>query len=234
MQKIFSFLFIIGLIATANAQKPVQGQRSAEVLLRFQTGSAPVSYFLPTELKLRYFNKDNTAFRLRLGMNAKTNTYQMANTQGSVVSEIKTKDGFKLSFAPGYEKHFKGSKRLSPFIGGEFLFNFNGKASKTASNCGFANPTSLNIVAGDYYEYKYKPTWVIGLGAYMGADYYVAEHIYLGLEFGMGLFQYGYNGESTEKYSRLGAAPVVNKTLSSNNLQLFGVSNGGVRLGFIF
>ena len=38
----------------AFAQKPSAGNKTAEVNLNFQTGTAPIGYNLPAELRLRY------------------------------------------------------------------------------------------------------------------------------------------------------------------------------------
>ncbi len=234
MRKTLGLLFSICLIGGATAQKPIKGERSAEVNLNFQTGAAAISYDLPAELRFRYFLKDNVALRLRLGMNYNSNKYAVSNLQGTVISEAVSKTGFGFTFAPGIEKHFAGTKRLSPFMGTQIGMSLSGGDRKDVSNSGYANPSNNLVISGDYYHSKSGSKFAINLGGYMGADYYFAEHIYLGAEFGIGLFGISNTSEGTEKYVRLGASEVNSKTLSASSSRLFGVYSGAVRLGFIF
>lgn len=233
MKKILLFAFVAS-VSAAFAQKPVSGDRTAEVNLNFQTGTSAINYNLPAELRFRYFLQDNSAFRLRIGMNSNTNKYSVLNPLGDVTSEVVTKSGFGLSIFPGYEKHFAGTAKLSPFVGAQLGFSLNGANRREVTNTGYANPSSNLVVNGDYYKSKSGSTIVLSLGCYMGADYYFAEHLYIGGEFGLGLFSMSSTGEGSEKYVRMGAPEVSNKTTKTSGSSLFGVYTGGVRLGFVF
>lgn len=231
----FIILFVsISLLSNVLAQKPIKGERSAEVNLNFQTGAAAISYDLPAELRFRYFLQDNVALRLRLGMNASSNKYAISNPQGTIISEVVSKTGFGFTFAPGIEKHFVGTKKLSPFMGAQIAMSLSGGDRKDISNSGYANPSNNLVIEGDYYHSKSGSKFALNLGGYMGADYYFAEHIYLGAEFGIGLFGMSKTSEGSERYVRLGDSELTGKTLSSSSSRLFGVYSGAVRLGFIF
>ena len=231
----FIILFVsISLFGNVLAQKPIKGERSAEVNLNFQTGAAAISYDLPAELRFRYFLKDNVALRLRLGMNASSNKYAISNPQGTIISEVVSKTGFGFTFAPGIEKHFVGTKKLSPFMGAQIAMSLSGGDRKDISNSGYANPSNNLVIEGDYYHSKSGSKFALNLGGYMVADYYFAEHIYLGAEFGIGLFGMSKTSEGSERYVRLGDSELTGKTLSSSSSRLFGVYSGAVRLGFIF
>jgi hypothetical protein len=231
----FIILFVsISLFGNVLAQKPIKGERSAEVNLNFQTGAAAISYDLPAELRFRYFLQDNVALRLRLGMNASSNKYAISNPQGTLISEVVSKTGFGFTFAPGIEKHFVGTKKLSPFMGAQIAMSLSGGDRKDVSNSGYANPSNNLVIEGDYYHSKSGSKFALNLGGYMGADYYFAEHIYLGAEFGIGLFGMSKTSEGSERYVRLGDSELTGKTLSSSSSRLFGVYSGAVRLGFIF
>ena len=221
-------------VQTNSSFKPSKGQRSAEVNLNFQTGTAPLSYNLPAELRFRYFIQDQIAIRLRVGLMMNSSKYSVSNPQGTVVAEVKNNSGFSFSFSPGIEKHFAGTKRLSPFVGAQLSLAYNNGTRKTVRNSGYANPSNNLVINGDYYDFNEGTTYSLGLGTYLGADYYVAEHIYLGAEFGLGLFSMSKTAESQEKYVRLGAAELNTKTLRNSNSKLFGVYTGGIRLGFVF
>ena len=231
----FIILFVsISLFGNVLEQKPIKGERSAEVNLNFQTGAAAISYDLPAELRFRYFLQDNVALRLRLGMNASSNKYAISNPQGTIISEVVSKTGFGFTFAPGIEKHFVGTKKLSPFMGAQIAMSLSGGDRKDISNSGYANPSNNLVIEGDYYHSKSGSKFALNLGGYMGADYYFAEHIYLGAEFGIGLFGMSKTSEGSERYVRLGDSELTGKTLSSSSSRLFGVYSGAVRLGFIF
>ncbi len=231
----FIILFVsISLFGNVLAQKPIKGERSAEVNLNFQTGAAAISYDLPAELRFRYFLQDNVALRLRLGMNASSSKYAISNPQGTIISEVVSKTGFGFTFAPGIEKHFVGTKKLSPFMGAQIAMSLSGGDRKDISNSGYANPSNNLVIEGDYYHSKSGSKFALNLGGYMGADYYFAEHIYLGAEFGIGLFGMSKTSEGSERYVRLGDSELTGKTLSSSSSRLFGVYSGAVRLGFIF
>lgn len=234
MKKTLGLLFSFCLIGSAVAQKPIQGQRTAEVNLNFQTGVAAISYNLPAELRFRYFLKDNVALRLRLGMRSNSSKYSVSNSQGTVISEVVNHSGFGLSIFPGYEKHFAGTAKLSPFVGAQLGISLNGGNSREVSNSGYSNPSTNLVINGDSYKSKSGSTLGLSLGCYMGADYYFAEHLYIGGEFGLGLFSMSSTGEGSEKYVRLGAPEVNNKTTKTSSSSLFGVYTGGVRLGFVF
>jgi hypothetical protein len=234
MRKFIILFFSISLFGNVLAQKPIKGERSAEVNLNFQTGAAAISYDLPAELRFRYFLQDNVALRLRLGMNASSSKYAISNPQGTIISEVVSKTGFGFTFAPGIEKHFVGTKKLSPFMGAQIAMSLSGGDRKDVSNSGYANPSNNLVIEGDYYHSKSGSKFALNLGGYMGADYYFAEHIYLGAEFGIGLFGMSKTSEGSERYVRLGDSELTGKTLSSSSSRLFGVYSGAVRLGFIF
>lgn len=232
MKKNLFTAFIILACTGAFAQKPVAGNKTAEVNLFFITGSAPIQYNAP-ELRFRYFNSDNTAFRLRIGMNSTTNKFAFNNAAGDVTAEVTSKSGFALTLSPGYEKHFAGTSKLSPFIGGQLGISLGGANSVEVTNSGYASG-NINITKGDSYSSKSGSTFGLNLGLYMGADYYIAQHIFIGGEFGLGLFGMSSTGEGEEKYVRDGDPMVTKKTPKSSSSSLFGVTSGGVRLGFVF
>ena len=94
-------------------------------------------------VRMRYFIDDNNVVRLSLGMNLNKIEDQVS--------------GFSLGL--GYERHLKGTDRLSPYLGGGF-------------NMSHSNINNFKKI--DF-----------GLDALAGMDYYVFENVYLGLELGL-------------------------------------------------
>ncbi len=215
----------------AFAQKPSAGNKTAEVNLNFQTGTAAVGYDLPAELRLRYFLSDNSAVRIRFGIGS--NSAKSSVTNGTNTADITDKSGLGLLITPGYEMHFEGTSKLSPYAGAQLGIGMLGKASREVKNASVANPTPGNIVVDDTYKNTDGSILVLNLGLMMGADYYIADGVFIGGEFGLGLFGMSSTGEG-EQVVKMGATTTTTKTTKSSTSELFGVTTGGVRLGFVF
>ncbi len=215
----------------AYAQKPTAGNKTAEVNLNFQTGSSAISYDLPAELRLRYFLSDNAAVRIRFGMASGTEKSSVSN--GTNSADITTKTGFGLTLTPGYEMHFEGTDKLSPYVGAQLGIALGGKQSVEVTNASVAAPTQGNITVGDSYSSTAGSAFGLSLGFMMGADYYITDGVYLGGEFGLNLFTMASIGEGTTT-TKIGGQSLDVKDPASSASQLFGVSTGGLRLGFVF
>lgn len=220
--------------AFAFAQKPAAGSKTAEVNLNFQTGTAPIGYNLPGELRLRYFLSDNAAVRVRLGLGSMSETEKVAApAPGTEVAEVKTNYGFGLSLSPGYEMHFEGTSKLSPYWGGQLTIAIQGGKTIDVSNANVANPAPGQVVANNKYSEKAGGTTTFGLSVFMGTDYYIADNVFIGGEFGLGLFSSTSVGDG-ETTVTTGGNTTTGKTLGTSSMSLFGVTTGGVRLGFVF
>ena len=217
----------------AFAQKQTAGSKTAEVVLNFQTGTSAISYNLPGELRLRYFLKDDMAVRLRVGLGSTSSTNKVSDGVNTT-AEIKNNSGFGIMLAPGIEKHFAGTSKLSPFVGAQLMINYNTAATTEVSNAGTSNPNASDVKSGDSYKLDGGSRLGFGLGLIMGADYYITDGIFVGGEMGLGLFNMTSNGDGTINSTTGGVAAKEQKTLGSSTLDLFGVTTGGVRLGYRF
>lgn len=235
MKKLLLIVAFASVGTFAFAQKPASGDRTAEVGLNLQTGTAPISYNVP-ELRFRMFKSDDMAYRLRANIGSMSRSY--SQDVGGVAWEATDNSGFNIAIAPGIEKHFAGTKRLSPYVGAELAISFGTGRTVEATNDdapvfgGFGagiTPGGASVVSGNKFEQKFGSTFGLGIGAVMGADYYVADGVYVGVEFGLGLINITSTGEG-EITTQAGSA----KGGSSSSFDLFGVSGGGVRMGFKF
>lgn len=218
----------------AFAQKPTTGSKTAEVVLNFQTGTSAISYDLPGELRLRYFMKDDMAIRVRLGLGSSSSTDKIADAAGTTTAEIKTNSGFGIMLAPGIEKHFAGTSKLSPFVGAQLMIGFSTAATTEVTNANKSVPTAADVKNGDSYKLDAGSNLGFGLGLIMGADYYITDGIFVGGEMGLGLFNMTSNGDGSINSKTGGVSAPELKTLGSSSFDLFGVSTGGVRLGYRF
>ncbi len=171
-------------------------------------------------LRGRYFIKNDLAIRAGLNLtvgNEKVNVYGPGNVSGF---ESTTQTTFLLN--AGIEKHFKGTARLSPYVGGDIIFG---------TTTGTQNEE--NADGGAYranFTRKVTSTDVtIGIRGVVGADYYIAPKVYLGGEVGLGLTQ---TWAGDQNISGTSGNTVINSPGSTFN---FGPSIvTGVRIGFVF
>jgi hypothetical protein len=241
MKKTILSLAFVAMGVAAFAQKPVAGDKTAEFNLSFQTGTAPVSYGLGAtagipELRLRYFMADDMAVRVKIGLgSSSTTTNQSATIGGTEVNaETKTSTGFGFALTPGIEKHFAGSTRLSPFVGAELPIGFASGATVDITNSN--NAGGAPTASGDSYNSKGGSQFTIGLRLVLGADYYIADGLYLGLEGGLGIFNMTSVGEGSVKTKTVGPPEVTTdvKTSKSSSMGLFGAYATAVRIGYKF
>ena len=229
MKKLMLIVAFAGVASFAFAQKPVAGDRTAEVGLNLQTGTAAISYTVP-QLRFRQFMTDDMAYRLRISMGSTSTTNGF--DFGTYSWEAKTNTGFGINLSPGIEKHMKGTGKLSPYMGAEANISFNTGATAETSNG--SSSSIANAANGDKYSLTGGSIFGFGVGVVMGADYYVTDGVYVGVEYGLGLFNMTSAGEGETKTTVGGGAEVTAKSTTASTFSLFGVNGGGVRLGYKF
>ncbi len=243
MNKLFKKSILLSAFALAStfafAQKPGEGEKTAEVLLNLQIGDSPLSYGLnsngggaPAEIRLRYFLSDMGAVRLRLGLGGGSTTTNIAGS--GVDATVKTSNGFGLAFFPGYEMHFEGTNKLSPYVGAQLGITMIGGRTIAVTNAINPNPQFGDVIEGNKYDEKTGSTFGFSAGLMMGADYYLFDGVYIGGEFGLGLFSMSSVGEGEIKTTLSGGSPTTTKILGTSTNSYFGASAGGVRLGIKF
>lgn len=216
------------LFAGAQAQPYKQAGGEKNLQLSFAPwGNAPVS-LQNGVISFRKFNATGTA-AWRLGFSVGSNKSTSVLTQASDSLNYPTSidngnyelttglnpqadrrsSNFGFSIRPGYEKHFAGTDRLSPYIGAELLF------SKTSSKIEDDNITTSNYTA----VYTNNPLaddvvvsapWTIlatteksgsttfGLNLIAGFDFYFAKNISLGAELNFGYQTTSYSDLESE------------------------------------
>ena len=136
MKRVFLLTALaVGSIGISNAQyKPAAGERTLEVNFA-PLGGTPVSI---GGIKYRSFSSETTAFRVGvfLGFSNTTKVTQDENSQTQML-ELKEKNGSTtISLQPGIEKHFAGTERLSPYIGGVLNIGYGMTSKKEESQQG--------------------------------------------------------------------------------------------------
>ena len=238
MKKAFLLFGFAAAVFSANAQvndefktfKPLKGDVTAELGLAGGLNNADFTLNEGTSglLRFRYFATEKLAFRLGVSVSATSETEKFygtgidLNREGKAMTNSK---GFLLNL--GIEKHFTGTPRLSPYVAGDILFGVMGQKAKLENTDGnsFVNAVSA--------ETKGPGNFSFGLRGVVGADYYIAKHVYLGAEAGLG-FLNSIAGK-TETTTTIGGTTTTVKTKSAGStFELNPSVITGIRIGFVF
>ncbi|GAA4306602.1 opacity family porin [Nibribacter koreensis] len=144
--------------------KPVSGQFTVELPASYTGGG--ITHFKLNQLRGRYFLDPSTA--LRSSFTLDLNKYRYGGISRSITN---------LIVAPGVEKHFKGSKRFSPYLGAELRLSkqFSSFESDEVKITGAASTFTSSTDRNDIG---------VGVGLFAGVDYYITKRFYVGAELG--------------------------------------------------
>ena len=134
-------------------------------------------------IKVRKFKSPASAFRI--GFNLNFSNRSIITQQDPVLKDKITT--FGAFIRPGIEKHFKGTDRLSPYIGMEFIV-------------GFQTSTIVSEITDGENKFKNPSTsdgFSLGIGGLAGFDYYIARNLFLGLELNYSLTYFNQFKEKT-------------------------------------
>lgn len=140
------------------------------------------------QIKLRYFTSDNFAIRLGFNIDTKKKETTVTNPYGTnpfISDESKKYTGVGINI--GVEKHFAGTKRLSPFIAAEFSFGtkfsnytLDEGSVKTKIEGAWRSTTLVNNAF--VYGYEERGYVKYGIGILAGFDFYIAKNFFVGYE----------------------------------------------------
>ncbi len=225
MKKLFlSVVASIAMIVSTIAQdyKPAGGEKNLEVQFA-PLGGNPISI---GGLRFRSFMTDKTAVRATvfLGYNSSSNiTQQEDGTTGA--KELKSSNsGLTINLRPGYEMHFEGTDRLSPYVGGEVDIAI--ATSSDVTEVQVETEVYENTVKGQSGFTRF------GLNAIAGVDYYVAKRLYLGTEMGFGFALTSNSTIKTE--TTIPGAPNIADQNQGSSLNIGPNVLGQIRLGYLF
>ncbi|RAU84083.1 outer membrane beta-barrel protein [Pontibacter arcticus] len=214
MKRIFiAFALLLATVFSVQAQdsdntyyKPNTGALTTEVLF---TDFARIS--LNNGLvRGRYFLTEQSALRLGLGIDY---NYNQINDEAHSTS-------VGITLAPGIEKHFNGTNRLSPYVGLELPLSIRA-SSYDDEDLSITGATDFNGDGRGYIG--------AGLNAVAGVDFYFVKNFYVGLEIGAGI--------NYRKFSDMEISSDVagnSRRQGFSNLDFSQFANGGLRIGFAF
>lgn len=231
---ILSAAIALACVTGATAQKQQGGENNLEVQFA-PLGGNPVSI---TGIRFRKFNSEASAIRLSINVTSNRNTeitQEADDTASPDALELVTTDkSFGFSIRPGYEKHFAGTDRLSPYVGAELLFAINRNTTETESQ--YQSPT--NATQGNVLTQVDKGgTNTIGLNLVAGTDFYFADNLYLGAEIGFG-FASTRDIENETSYDNAPDGDQYESSTSTlgntTSRSIGAIFQGSLRLGWLF
>ncbi len=215
---------IAGLTIAANAQdfKPKQGSVTTEFGLYGGIINSTFDFKDEALLRFRYFAKENLAYRIGFGVGIDQNTDNVYGPNDEKGTVKYSDNSLKINL--GVEKHFAGTERLSPYVGADLIFGTSKETEK-----GKDVTMGGTYQSGYNYEVKGPGSIDLGLRGVVGADYYIAKHLFLGAEAGLGFL---YSKEGTVKTDDNGNSVEFKSPGSSFELEPSVV--GAIRIGFVF
>jgi opacity protein-like surface antigen len=205
MKKAVLFIALVATTAVgAQAQKFQGGEKNLEVEFN-PFGGSPIG--MPNGFRFRMFNSESSAIRVGFnigGTNMSEVYEQQTQVDGSdgakvVLPELnQNMKSFNFSIRPGYEMHFQGTDRLSPYVGAELAFSM----SSSEMTREFHNSNN----ADDQSKPENWQTWDMtvkngsssfGLNALAGVDFYFVDNFYLGAEVSLGFQNTSYKDRET-------------------------------------
>jgi opacity protein-like surface antigen len=227
-----TILFIACALMTMTgvfAQKQTGGEKNLEVAFA-PLGGNPVSM---SGIRLRLFNSEASAIRIGLFLGGSTTKDVTAQPEESgdpdqpeLYSTSKSTD---ISLRPGYEKHFAGTDRLSPYVGAELALTLHSESTEDETwtqinadgDTGVATTTTKD------------GSTTFGLNILAGTDFYFADNIYLGAELGFG-FQTTSNKDTETTIEGIDDAEDPDPLINGSNSAWGPNVQGTLRLGWLF
>jgi len=221
MKKLILLFCCFAVVLGINAQKQDQGSQTIEMEFA-PLGSEP---FKINSLRYRYFLQENIAFRASIFMGGKRNT-TFSDTTGGYPLTKNRNGNFDFSIRPGIERHFEGTDRLSPYLGSELFLGIN--TTKDNQQSLWSDDKTIQSAITKTSQTSF------GANIFMGADYYVSDHLFLGAELGFGLLLEG-RGKTKTSYDNP-EFPMQDTEIIGNTNQLNWGPNyqGTIRLGWVF
>jgi hypothetical protein len=223
MKKVIFSLAILVASTTINAQDFKQSAGMKNLELQFTPlGGTPLGI---SGLRFRYFSSNTTAIRgnVFLGYSRTSEITQDANSDADEKELKTTESSFEFNLRPGFESHFEGTDRLSPYLGAELDLNFK-TTSKTVQDQDEDDDIFEIETSNEGGAFRF------GINGVAGFDYYFAKHLYFGAELGFG---FGLTSPFAKKVTVDGDS----NESSIDKVTTFNIGpnvNSAIRIGFLF
>lgn len=247
--KLYLIVLIISMMMSCfvfaqDSLKVTHGRFTTELNINPFAGELSLNNAL-NQIKVRYFVADNTALRIGLSLSTRKSTSGSSTVYGSNPysnEDVRKTSTVGLNF--GFEKHFIGTKRLSPYLGAELAVASKSSSQTLTSNYPSSTPGTVTTHIkgawqvsnfnnnGSFYTYEERAFVQYGLNMVAGFDFYVAKNFYMGYEIAYALLKTNYKNidVTTTPTSNTGIRPDI----SQKDLTLSPSLINGIRIGFVF
>jgi outer membrane protein W len=234
MRRFFLFAVAALLIGFAQAQfKPTGGTFGLEVQFRpFGNNLIRNEHISPSlttndvhlyGLSGRYFCTEKLELRADLFFGFDSDKNKTEDTANHKETEIQTFSSTMFGINLGVNYHFKGTERISPYVGAVVGVGFMNLTNKT---------TNWGHVADDFYKSK-EGGVLVDFAAVTGFNWYVVDGLYLGAELGLGL-EYVKGSQRKITTKRGGSEVTVPSPATLSNFGFGFFANPAIRLGWKF
>ena len=151
------------------------------------------------QIKIRKFLPNDIALRLAFTLSYKNDEDKMEYPYGTnPVNYTDQRQSFMVAVNFGTEKHFSGTRRISPYIGWEAGLGYKKSKEELENNTnsktikGAWQTYEVSYSGQNYYyttNYIERGFWSAGANVLTGFDFYMAKDFYFGYEIGFG-FEY--------------------------------------------
>lgn len=176
-------------------------------------------------VKYRKFVSSSVAYRLSASLTySSESTVTQQEDSDADLELLKDKESaFGLMLAPGYEMHFAGSEKLSPYVGGQVIIGYNSSSDRTEDQD-----------ADDklYYTKTKNGSMSFGFGGVAGFDYYIAKSLYVGAELNYNLVMT--NDLATKTKSDLADFEEPDPSKNGGSTSFAPAAVSSFRIGFLF
>ena len=194
------------------------------------------------QIKGRYFIKDGLALRLGVSVNVLDSTFSSGAPYAADSYFISTATKQSAAdFNIGVEKHFRGTNRLSPYVGMDLSWGrqrSRNNVTTNASTVDIKNGYLDRAVVYDHNGYINHFTLIpngytrFGALAVAGFDFYIAKSFFVGYEFNFGYSRLKYR---TPEVVSVGENGGIGDLISNSSVTSFKSSlMNGIRIGYTF
>jgi hypothetical protein len=230
MKKTTLLLVAVAFGFTSFAQKPSEGNLLTEVNLSLKEWNN--EFALPS-LRARYFIASDVVLRADLSLSGsnQSNTvleYDGTDFTGKAGEQTISNSGIGLRV--GIEKHFAGNDKFSPFVVAAIGAGIGSYEEEWTDYTQDASGTGFYMEDATATADQSTSRFEIGVG--IGADYWVTNSFYMGLEFGVGYGKDNY-GEGTGTRKNTGLPDNARTPESSFGSYSTDMFTSGFRVGFV-
>jgi hypothetical protein len=239
----FAFCLVSANLLAQDTLKAKAGDWATELNANILQGELKLNNSV-NQLKVRYFLNEKLAVRAAFDFSSDKTFDGAVTNYGTIPFKTNsTRNKTNIGINLGAERHLKGTRRLSPYIGGEISFAdyITSQTVETLESTttvdgawGTLNDNSINY-SWSFSRFQEKSYWSAGVNLIAGFDFYFSEKIYFGYEIIYNC-SYLYYPVVVVKNTPSSGPPLEGNYPEINGDKLHfgpGLLNG-IRLGFVF